>query len=271
MSTQMRARPPAVSGTFYPSDATALAAQVDKFVAARPYDATPPKAIVVPHAGYVYSGPIAGTGYAAIEPLAGVIERVVVLGPAHRVPVDGLAVSSADAFVTPLGAVPIDSDAREIALACPGVSVDDMAHAPEHSIEVHLPFLQRVLGPGFRVLPVVVGRAEADIVAAFLDALWGGPETLFVVSTDLSHYEDQRSARRHDERTAAAILNGAIEAIGAYDACGAAPLRGLLRAAAKHELDVTLLDLRNSGDTAGPLDRVVGYGAFTCTARGSNS
>jgi AmmeMemoRadiSam system protein B len=267
MST-LRTRRPAVAGMFYPDDAGTLAAQVDAFVAARPYDGVAPKAIVVPHAGYVYSGPIAGTGYAAIEPLAGVIERVVVLGPAHRVPVEGLAVSSADAFITPLGVVPIDTDARDLALACRGVVVDDAAHAPEHSVEVHLPFLQRVLGAGFRVLPVVVGHAPPDIVAEFLDALWGGRETLIVVSTDLSHYENQQSARRHDEQTAAAILNGEIDEIGPYDACGAASVRGLLRAAVHHELDVNLLDLRNSGDTAGPPDRVVGYAAFTCTPRG---
>ena len=263
----LRARRPAVAGTFYPDDGSALAAQVDAFVAARPYDGVAPKAIVVPHAGYVYSGPIAGTGYAAIEPLAGVIERVVVLGPAHRVPVEGLAVSSADAFITPLGVVPIDTEARDVALSCRGVQIDDAAHAPEHSVEVHLPFLQRVLGDGFRVLPVVVGHAQPDAVAELLDALWGGRETLIVVSTDLSHYEDQGSARRHDERTAAAILNGDIDEIGPYDACGAAPVCGLLRAAVQHELDVNLLDLRNSGDTAGPPDRVVGYAAFTCTPR----
>jgi AmmeMemoRadiSam system protein B len=263
----MRLRRPAVAGTFYPDDPHTLAAQVDAFVAAHEYDGAKPKAIIVPHAGYVYSGPIAGSGYAAIEPLIGVVERVVLLGPAHRVPVEGLAVPSADAFVTPLGVVRVDEEARDAALACDGVIVDDRPHAPEHSLEVHLPFLQRLFGAGVRVLPIVVGHAPAHVIAAVLDALWGGDETLVVVSSDLSHYEDQASARRHDERTAAAVLNGDIDEIGPYDACGAAPMRGLLVAAQHHELDVSLLDLRNSGDTAGPPDRVVGYGAFVFTPR----
>jgi AmmeMemoRadiSam system protein B len=262
-----RVRPPAVAGTFYPDDAAALASEVDRYVHGAHYDGAPPKAIIVPHAGYVYSGPIAGSGYAAIAPLAGTVERVLLLGPAHRVPLQGLAVPSVDAFVTPLGAVEIDDEAREIALACEGVAVDDVAHAPEHSLEVHLPFLQRELGTTFRVLPLVVGHASPAAVAAVLDALWGGDETLIVISTDLSHYEDYESARAHDARTAAAILAGDVDAIDPYDACGAFPVRGMLAAAREHALDVQLLDARSSGDTAGSRDRVVGYGAFALTAR----
>jgi MEMO1 family protein len=262
-----RVRPPAVAGTFYPDDAHALAADVDRFVRDARYDGAPPKAIIVPHAGYVYSGPIAGSGYAAVAPLAGTVQRVVVLGPAHRVPLQGLAVPSVDAFVTPLGPVEIDTQARDLALACDGVVVDDVPHAPEHSLEVHLPFLQRELGSTFRVLPIVVGRAAPATVAAVLDALWGGDETLIVVSTDLSHYENYDSARLHDAETVAAILNGDIDAIDPYDACGAYPVRGMLAAARAHELAVRLLDLRNSGDTAGSRDRVVGYGAFALTQR----
>jgi AmmeMemoRadiSam system protein B len=263
----MRLREPAVAGAFYPDDPDVLRAQVDTYVHATPYTGAAPKAIVVPHAGYVYSGPIAGTGYAAVEPLAGTVERVLLLGPAHRVPVDGLAVPSVDAFDTPLGPVAIDADARERALQCDGVVVDDRPHAPEHSLEVHLPFLVRALGRGVRVLPFVVGHAAPAMVAAVLDTLWGGDETLIVVSSDLSHYETYASARAHDERTAAAIVDGAIDDIDPYDACGAYPVRGLLAAARDHGLDVRLLDLRNSGDTAGPRDRVVGYGAFALTPR----
>jgi MEMO1 family protein len=263
----VRARPPAVAGMFYPDDAATLAAQVDTFVADADYEGAPAKAIVVPHAGYVYSGAVAASGYAAIAARADAIERVVLLGPAHRVPVAGLAVPSVDAFVTPLGAVEIDSDARDIALSCDGVIVDDAAHAPEHSLEVHLPFLQRALGTSFRVLPLVVGRASPDTVSGVLDALWGGDETLIVVSSDLSHYEDYTVARAHDARTAAAIIAGDADAIDDDDACGAYPVRGLLAAAAQHGLDVHLLDLRNSGDTAGPRNRVVGYGAFALTPR----
>jgi AmmeMemoRadiSam system protein B len=263
----MRVRPPAVAGTFYPDDATVLAAAVDRFVRDAHYDGAPPKAIIVPHAGYVYSGPVAGSAYAAIAPLAGSVERVVLLGPAHRVPLQGLAVPSVDAFATPLGPVEIDVAARDAALACEGVTVDDSPHAPEHSLEVHLPFLQRELGTTFRVLPIVVGHAPPATVASVLDALWGGDETLIVVSTDLSHYEDYDSARVHDAQTVAAILNGDLDAIGPYDACGAFPVCGMLAAARRHALDVRLLDVRNSGDTAGSRDRVVGYGAFALTSR----
>jgi AmmeMemoRadiSam system protein B len=268
----VRARRPAVAGTFYPDAAEVLGPQVDAFVAhARrvPDDAPAalPKAIVVPHAGYVYSGPIAGTGYAAVAALAGTVRRVVLLGPAHRVPLEGLAVPSVDAFDTPLGPVTIDTDARATALGCAGVVVDDLPHGPEHSLEVHLPFLLRVLGPDVRVLPIVVGHAPPAMVAAVLDALWGGPETLVVVSSDLSHYERYDDALAHDRRTADAIVTGAVDAITPTDACGAYPVRGLLTAAARHALDVHVLDLRNSGDTAGPRDRVVGYGAFALVPR----
>jgi AmmeMemoRadiSam system protein B len=265
----MRVRRPAVAGTFYPDDPEVLRSTVDAHVASGRsriggLDAAP-KAVIVPHAGYIFSGPIAGSAYAALAPLARTVTRVVLLGPAHRVAVDGLAVPSVDAFLTPLGGVTIDAEARAIALSCAGVSVDDVAHAPEHSLEVQVPFLQQVLAPGFRVLPIVVGHASPAAVASMIDALWGGPETLFVVSSDLSHYEPYDVARAHDRRTAQAIVDGAIEEIGPYDACGVYPVRGLLAASARRDVGVHLVDLRNSGDTAGPPDRVVGYGAFVLT------
>jgi AmmeMemoRadiSam system protein B len=263
----VRVRRPAVAGSFYPEHADALRSAVDGYLHDAHYDGSPPKAIVVPHAGYMYSGPVAGSGYAAIERLAGVIQRVLLLGPSHRVPVPGLAVPSVDTFVTPLGPVEIDAEAREIALACPGVAVDDVAHAAEHSLEVQVPFLQRALGTSFRVLPLAVGDAPPNTVATVLDALWGGAETLIVVSSDLSHYENDVSAARHDRRTADWILAGDVAAIGPYDACGASAVRGLLTAASRRDLRVALLDLRHSGDTAGPRDRVVGYGAFALTSR----
>ncbi len=263
----MRVRRPAVAGTFYPLRPATLRAAVADYVTGAhddvaPDDVVAPKAIIAPHAGYPYSGPIAGSAYAAVTPLRDVVERVVLLGPAHRVPLEGLAVPSVDAFVTPLGPVEIDGEARSVALGCRGVVVDDVAHAPEHSLEVQLPFLQYVLGTGARVLPLVVGRASSAMVGSVLEALWGGRETLIVVSSDLSHYEPYEVAREHDLRTARAIVDGVPDAIGPYDACGAYPVRGLLSAAKQHDLDTRLLDLRNSGDTAGPSDRVVGYGAF---------
>jgi AmmeMemoRadiSam system protein B len=259
-------RPPAVAGAFYTADPAALAAEIDGFVrAAHPFEGPPPKALVVPHAGYRYSGPVAGTGYAAVAPLAGTVTRVVLLGPAHRVALRGMAVPSVDAFSTPLGDHPIDQEAREIALGLPGVVVDDLAHRDEHSLEVHVPFLQRLL-PGSALLPVVVGRAPTSDVADLLDALWGGRETLVVVSSDLSHYERYDDAAAHDAATAQAIVAGRGELVGPEDACGCYPLRGLLEVVRRRGLAVRVLDLRSSGDTAGPRDQVVGYGTFAVCA-----
>ncbi|MCD9625020.1 AmmeMemoRadiSam system protein B [Rhabdothermincola salaria] len=267
-------RPAAVAGLFYPDDPEALTAMVDADLAegAARLPRLPlsvetggkgPKALVAPHAGYVYSGPVAGTAYAAVAERKGTVSRVVLLGPAHRVALRGMAVPSVDAFATPLGSVPVDDAARRAALDCRGVHLDDRPHAQEHALEVHLPFLQRVLGPdGWQVLPIVVGHATAEQVAAVVERLWGGPETLLVVSSDLSHYHDQATADRLDARTASAILAGAVDRIRPNDACGAHPLRGLLWAARRHGSKVTLLDLRSSADTAGEPDRVVGYGAF---------
>lgn len=262
MSTGLRVRPAAVAGRFYPADPDALAAGVDRDLArAKPWSGAPPKALVVPHAGYVYSGPVAASGYRALDALRDIVHRVVLLGPVHYVGIRGIAVSGADAFVTPLGVVPVDAEGRAAVLTVPDVVVDDRAHAPEHSLEVHLPFLQRTLR-AFTVLPLLVGTADARTVAAVLDTVWGGPETLIVVSSDLSHYLDHDAATRRDRATADAILAGDTAALTGGDACGAAPVRGLDLAARAHGLDATLVDLRTSADTAGDPTRVVGYGAF---------
>lgn len=254
-------RPAAVAGSFYPADPAVLARTVDEAVRAAPAPARAPKALIVPHAGYVYSGPIAGSGYAQLLPARGTIRRVVLLGPAHRAPLRGLATSGADAFVTPLGRIEIDDDARRLVLTLPQVSMDDRAHAREHSLEVHLPFLQRTLAT-FRVLPLVVGMAADEEVADVLDLVWGGPETVIVVSSDLSHHLDYDTAATLDRRTAEAIVERRPGDVGVEHACGAFAVRGLLTAARRHELTVRLLDLRSSGDTAGTHDEVVGYGAF---------
>ena len=257
-------RPPAVAGSFYPGSADALGSALREAFADAVItvgDATVPKALVVPHAGYVYSGAIAASVYARIIPARSTIRRVVLLGPSHRVYVRGLALPGVDAFRTPLGTVPIDADVRMTALELPGVRIDDRAHAAEHSLEVQLPFLQSVLDD-FTVVPFSVGDATADEVAAVLEACWGGPETLVVISTDLSHYHRYEEATRLDARTAAAIVAGRPEAVDDHDACGAYPLRGLLQVVSERGLSVEQLDLRNSGDTAGDHHRVVGYGAF---------
>jgi MEMO1 family protein len=257
----LRVREPAVAGTFYPARARSLAHTIDELLAETRAPLLAPKALVLPHAGYVYSGPIAATGYRVLSSQRAAVRRVVLLGPAHRVRLVGLAAPSVDAFRTPLGDVAVDRAARDLAVTLAAVSVDDGAHAAEHSLEVHLPFLQRLLDD-FTVLPLVVGHATPADVAEVLDVLWGGPETLVIVSSDLSHYEDHDSAVRHDTRTVDAIVAGDTDGVGPYDACGAAPLRGLMLAAARHGLEPVVLDRRTSGDTAGPRDRVVGYAAL---------
>ncbi len=259
-----RVRPPAVAGTFYPAEPAALRAALDQAFAAcvPPAPGAPvPAAIVAPHAGYVYSGAIAASAYARVAPARDVVRRVVLLGPSHRVPLRGLALSSADGWAGPLGVVPLDAGAVDDLAHLPFVRVDDRVHAPEHSLEVQVPFLQTVLAD-FVLVPLAVGDATADEVAAAIDALWTGSDTLVVVSTDLSHYLDHATATELDARTAAAVVARRPHDIGDRDACGARPLRGLLRTATARDLGVEQLDLRNSGDTAGDRSRVVGYGAF---------
>jgi AmmeMemoRadiSam system protein B/AmmeMemoRadiSam system protein A len=255
----MKVRPPAVAGSFYTGDPAELRRQVRGFIDAAPTGVAPPKAVIVPHAGYIYSGPTAGYAYAALSGLRDRVRRVVLLGPAHRVYVEGLAASTADAFQTPLGRVPVDTDAvRELTTHFPFVRLHDGTHAPEHSLEVQLPFLQSVL-ENFRLVPLVVGDAEAAEVEAVLDHLWGGEETLIVISSDLSHYLDYDTAKRVDGATLRKVLALDPEGIGSEQACGQIPIRGLLRVAARRQLRAELLDHRNSGDTAGPKSQVVGY------------
>ena len=259
-------RRPAVAGLFYPSDAGDLRGLVaDLLAAAAPADAArehqmQPKALIAPHAGYIYSGPIAASAYAQLT-RPETIRRVLLLGPAHRLPFRGIAVARADAFATPLGPVPVDREALDAIADLPQVQPLDMAFDGEHCLEVQLPFLQSLL-KDFRVVPLLVGDATDEEVAAVLERLWGGPETLIVISSDLSHYLDYDSARTIDARTSAAICALRPESISTRQACGRHPIAGLLRAARRHDLHAEQLDLRNSGDTAGPRERVVGYGAY---------
>jgi AmmeMemoRadiSam system protein B len=258
-------RPAAVAGLFYPEHADILARDVRHMLAeAAPHaPVLTPKALVLPHAGYIYSGPIAASGYALLKPLAGQIRRVVLLGPTHRVAVRGLALPGTEAFATPLGRVAIDQAAVRSIAAMPQVTVSPEAHALEHSLEVHLPFLQTVLGD-FQLLPLAVGMATPEEVAEVLETLWGGPETLIVISSDLSHYLPYDAARQVDGATADSVLH-LRQPINHQQACGGTPLSGLIALAQKHGLTPHLLDLRNSGDTAGDRNRVVGYGAFAFT------
>jgi len=256
-------RPPAVAGMFYPAAAPELARDVGTLLAHAESAARGkpvPKAIIAPHAGYVYSGPIAATAYARLAPARGKVTRVVLLGPVHRVPVRGLALPGATVLATPLGNIAIDAEAVATLAKMPQVTVSPAAHALEHSLEVHLPFLQTVLEK-FSVVPLAVGDATADEVAQVLDALWGGAETLIVVSSDLSHYLNYHEAQAIDRATAQAILDLRTD-ISHEQACGGTPVNGLVLAARRRGLTPHLLDLRNSGDTAGDRTRVVGYGAF---------
>ncbi|MGA8032550.1 MAG: AmmeMemoRadiSam system protein B, partial [Casimicrobiaceae bacterium] len=219
-----------------------------------------PKALIVPHAGYAYSGTTAAAAYARLAPARDEIRRVVLFGPTHRVPVRGLALPSARAFATPLGNVAIDRGAAEAALGLPQVCASDAVHAFEHSLEVQLPFLQGVLGD-FEMVPFAVGDATAEEVAEVIEALWGGPETLIVVSSDLSHYHRYADAQAIDRATADAIL-GLWPSLDHEQACGATPVNGLMLSAREHGLSAELLGLCNSGDTAGDRSRVVGYASF---------
>ena len=263
-------RPAAVAGMFYPGTRSALASEVRAHLAGvKPRtEALPaPKALIVPHAGFVYSGPIAASAYARLAAVRDTIHRVVLFGPTHRVPVRGLALPSVDAFATPLGEVPIDREAVAEALTLRQVTTGDAPHAHEHSLEVQLPFLQTVLGD-FSLVPFAVGDATAGEVSEVIDLLWGGDETLIVVSSDLSHYQRYAEARTTDRATGEAILAFAAH-LDHEQACGATPINGLLIAARRRGLAVELLDLRNSGDTAGDRNRVVGYASFAFVEPGS--
>ncbi|HEY7656205.1 MAG TPA: AmmeMemoRadiSam system protein B [Burkholderiales bacterium] len=256
-------RAPAVAGMFYPGEGRELAQVLTDLLGAAAQDAPEravPRAIIAPHAGYIYSGPIAASVYTLLAPARRRIKRVVLLGPTHRVAVRGLALPGCSAFATPLGTVEIDSDAVQALRGMTQVVISPQAHALEHSLEVHVPFLQMAFEK-FRLVPLAVGHCGAQEVAEVLDALWGGPETLIVVSSDLSHYLSYADAQALDRATAQAIL-GLAANISHEQACGATPVLGLTRVARRRGLKPELVDLRNSGDTAGDKNRVVGYGSF---------
>jgi AmmeMemoRadiSam system protein B/AmmeMemoRadiSam system protein A len=256
-------RAAAVAGAFYPGSRQELTNSVQRYLGEAPKSvaAEAPKAIIAPHAGYVYSGALAGQVHATLRPAAKRIERVVLLGPAHWVAFNGLAAPDCDAFETPLGSIAVDRAAIEAISDLPGVARRDDAHRDEHALEVQLPFLQDIL-ERFTLVPLVVGQCDAAAVAAVLDRLWGGPETLIVISSDLSHFEDYDAARRIDDATAAAIEDLRPERIEAHQACGRLPIAGLLTVARRRGMTVKRVGLCNSGDTAGDRDRVVGYGAW---------
>lgn len=262
----LQVRQPAVAGAFYPAQKQTLANDIHALLDAsrtghgQNEAYASPKAIIVPHAGYIYSGEVAASAYARLATAHDTIRRVVLLGPVHRVPVRGLALPGAEIFVTPLGEIPIDQTAVAAIENLPQVVVSPDAHAPEHSLEVQLPFLQSVLDD-FKLVPLAVGDATVAEVAEVLDVLWGGNETLIVISSDLSHFLPYQTAQIVDSQTVKTILD-LQPALSHEQACGGTPVNGLLLAAKRHHLQPHLLDLRNSGDTAGDKDRVVGYASF---------
>lgn len=254
-------RRPAVAGLFYPDDPIELRAMVDHFLSDAKTEAKVPKAIIAPHAGYIYSGPIAASAYARLKQARDSITRVVLIGPSHRVAFRGLAVTRTNYYTTPLGKVIIDRTAIESLMKLPFVEYIEQAHTHEHSLEVHLPFLQETLAD-FKLVPIVAGDASADQVSRALDLVWGGPETLIVISSDLSHYHDYLSAKKLDQQTSTLIEQMQYEKLSSEDACGKVPVSGLLKLLRQKSMSIKAVDLRNSGDTAGDKNRVVGYGAY---------
>lgn len=271
-------RPPAVAGAFYNSNKQTLENDVNGLLqAARAQlkdtdnsDWQPlTKALIVPHAGYIYSGATAAAAYALLAGVSQTIKRVVLLGPVHRVPVRGLALPDVTAFATPLGELQIDQSAVSTIANMPQVTVSSAVHAEEHSLEVQLPFLQSVL-EDFQLVPLAVGDATPAQVAEVINVLWGGPETLIVISSDLSHFLPYQSAQTIDSTTVHNILN-LMGPLNHEQACGSTPINGLILSAKQHGLQPHLLDLRNSGDTSGDKDRVVGYASLAFSEQTANS
>jgi MEMO1 family protein len=277
LTTPIHIRPAAVAGTFYPADVDTLRQDIQQYLddagptthpSINPQE-KPIKAIIGPHAGYRYSGPVAASAYAHVQARRGKIKRVVLIGPAHRVPVAGLATTSASAFESPLGSVPIDLEVSQNLASLPGVHVHDTAHAPEHGLEVHLPFLIHTLSDpditesvGFSIVPLLFGDTDWDLIAKVIDPFLDEDQTLVVISSDLSHYHNYDAAKKLDRQTADAILKNNIGSITTDRACGHAAIQGLLDCAKRRGLTIDETDLRNSGDTAGPREQVVGYGSF---------
>jgi AmmeMemoRadiSam system protein B len=270
-SPSIRIRPAAQAGRFYPSSPTRLQADVNDYLEQVERSGDPvPKAVIAPHAGYLYSAAVAASAFVRLAPAHARLSRVILIGPSHYEDFDGLAATRAEAFATPLGRVPVDTAALNHALALPQVDVFEGAHGPEHCLEVELPFLQTVLDE-FSIVPLVVGRADPGEVAEVLELLWGGAETCVVVSSDLSHYLDQAAAQRRDRATADAIEALRSEGLDPTSACGHRAIAGLLELARVRRMRADTLDLRTSGDTAGARDRVVGYGAFAFTEPAAGS
>ncbi|MBT3345210.1 MAG: AmmeMemoRadiSam system protein B [Gemmatimonadetes bacterium] len=264
-------RPAAVAGRFYAENRQQLSSAVTSYLSdgaagtrtglqGQPLPVGRVKALICPHAGYIFSGPVAGSAYAALGADATAIRRVVVIGPAHRVEVRGLVAASAGVFATPLGGVRVDPVVG--ALCTEGlIHIDDAAHREEHALEVQLPFLQSIL-EDFTIVPLLFGQCEPSEIAGLMERLWGGEETLFVISSDLTHFHPHSVATQLDHLTSTAIESLDADGIDEGAACGRLAVQGLLQVAARRGLVATAIDVRTSAETAGDPDRVVGYGAY---------
>ena len=254
-------RQPAVAGSFYPDNPHTLKAMIESYLRQVVPVNKAPKAMIVPHAGYIYSGEIAASAYARLQSKRSTTKRVVLLGPSHRVGFTGMALSHADAFNTPLGDIPLDIEAIASLTNYPFVDYMDQAHLSEHSLEVQLPFLQMTLD-SFQLIPIVVGDCPAEQIEQVLELFYGKDDTLIVISSDLSHFHDYATAQRLDKETSEKIEHLDYQHLDYDSACGRVPVSGLLALAKKKSLQIKTIDLRNSGDTAGDKSRVVGYGAY---------
>lgn len=252
-----------VAGYFYPNDPNTLSKQIDDFLLNTEIEKNNiiPKAIIVPHAGYIYSGQTAAFSYNCLEKIKNKIKKVVIIGPAHRVGFNGIAGTLATEFVTPLGVVKVDESSMENVLTMPSVMILEEAFQGEHCLEVQLPFLQKILN-NFTIVPLIVGNVSYITLSEVIERLWGFDDTLFVISSDLSHYHDYKTAQNMDSTTANAIVNLEPDNITYDNACGRIGIQAMLDIAKSKNMTVKQLDLRNSGDTAGDKNRVVGYGAF---------
>lgn len=261
MELTTNTRPAAVAGLFYPDNVSQLKLMLDDMLDDVTSPAPPPKAMIVPHAGYIYSGPIAASAYASLKYVRDQIKQIILLGPSHRLAFNGMALSSAQYFVTPLGKIPLDTALIETLSTLPDTQILDQAHQQEHSLEVQLPFLQAVLND-FTLVPIVVGHCPTPSLAKVLEACWGNEQTLIVISSDLSHYHDYDTAKKLDSETSEAIMQLRYDDIHPDMACGSYPVNGLLSIAQRHHLQAACIDVRNSGDTAGDHQHVVGYGSY---------
>ena len=251
-----------VAGMFYPGEEASLRQMVDGFIQkALSFDLRP-RAIIAPHAGYIYSGSIAGTAYKTIAAVRDQIENVIIMSPAHRFYLRGIALHMADAFATPLGNIPVNIGIVKKIKQFSSVQWEERSFIQEHGLETHLPFIQRAFKPGIKIVPMIVGECQESEVAEILESVWEDPRNFVIISSDLSHFHSYADAKKLDRNTVDLIQNLDSQSLDTEFACGHYPICGLLNLARNRKLKIKALDIRSSGDTAGSKESVVGYGSF---------